>query len=66
MVAPGGAALEGQRRIELVRAVVDPFHQRRAAGLGEGRLQQFAVFQLDDIPAHGAEEILDALEQCKL
>src|SRR3546814_16338278 len=38
--APGGAALEGERRIELVRAGVDPGAQRLAAGLAEGVLPQ--------------------------
>ena len=37
-LAPGGAALEGQGGIELVRAGIDPVAQALAAGLLEGLL----------------------------
>src|SRR3546814_2168850 len=57
--APGGAALEGERRIELVRAGVDPGAQRLAAGLAEGGLQQVAVLDGDDLPAHRAEQLVE-------
>ena len=62
-LAPAGAALEGQRRVEVVRTVVDPLAQRRAIGLGERRLQQLAVLERDDLPADRAEEVLDLGEQ---
>ena len=42
LLAPGRAALEDQRRIERVRAGVDPVAQMVAVGPGEGRLQQLA------------------------
>ncbi len=61
--APGGAAAEHQRRIERVRAAVDPGAQRRAAFLGESRFEQRAVFEDDDVPAEGAEQLLEALPQ---
>lgn len=59
-LAPGGAALEGQRGIELVRAGVDPFPQPLAALLAEGRLEQHAVFERHHLPAEGAEDRLEA------
>src|SRR3546814_5586339 len=43
----------GERRIELVRAGVDPGAQRLAAGLAEGGLQQVAV--LDRSEEHTSE-----------
>ena len=60
---PGGASLEGERAVELVRAVVDPLPQRSAAELREGGLLAVAVFQDHHLPAHRLEEILDLLEQ---
>ncbi len=63
MLAPGAAALEGDRRVEIVRAVVDPAAQRLAVGPGEGRLEQLAVLEGHDPPADRAEEVLDLLEQ---
>ena len=62
-LAPRRAALEHQRRIELVRAAVDPVAQRLAARLGESRFLQRAVFEDHDIPAEGAEQRLEALPQ---
>jgi hypothetical protein len=56
-------ALEGQRGIEIVGAIVDPALQGIAARLGEGRAQQLAVFQRDDVPADRGEEGLDLLEE---
>ena len=41
---PRRAALEGERRVEAVRAVVDPAAQRLAALAREGGLQLAAVF----------------------
>ena len=62
-LAPRRAALEHQRRIKLVRAVIDPLPQHLAARLGEGRLLQRAVFEHDDVPAEIAEQIFVALPQ---
>ena len=50
-LAPGRAALEHERRIELVRAAIDPAPQPLAARLGEGCLLQRPVFEDDDVPA---------------
>ncbi len=63
MSAPAFAALEHQRRIERVRAGIDPLAQRHAVGPGKGRFELLAVFQRDDAPAHGAEQRIDAAEQ---
>ncbi len=54
--APGRAALEHQRRVELVGAVVDPLLQPLTARLGEGCLQQLAVLQQHDLPAEVLEQ----------
>src|SRR6185436_14127640 len=62
-LAPGGAALEHQGGIELIRAIVDPLPQPRAAGLAEGLLEQGAVFEDHDIPAEIAEQRLIARPQ---
>ena len=62
-LAPGRAALEHQRRIKLVRAVIDPLPQHFAARLGKGGLLQRAVFENDNVPAEIAEQILVALPQ---
>ncbi len=59
-LAPGGAALEGQRRIELVRRRVDPLAQSFSARLLERSFLQGTVFENDDIPAEGAENGLEA------
>ena len=61
--APGLTALEGQRRIELVGAGVYPLLQSLAAGLGESRLEQRAIFEDDDIPAEIAEDRFEARPQ---
>jgi hypothetical protein len=53
--APCRPALEGQCRIEIVGAVVDPLPQGTAAGAREGGLQLLAVFQRMDGPAHAGE-----------
>ncbi len=55
MLAERGAALETQRGVHLVRAGVDPALQRLAAGLGECRLHQRAVFHDHHVPAEIAE-----------
>ena len=62
-LAPPRAALEGERGIERVRAVVDPAPQRFPARLGEGGLLQPAVFQRQHPPPDRAEQLVDAPEQ---
>ena len=62
-LAPGGAALEYQRRVKLVRAAIDPAPQHLAARLGEGGLLQRAVFEHHHVPAEIAEQIFVALPQ---
>ena len=62
-LAPAGAALVDQRRVERVGAVVDPLPQMLAVGLREGGLQQLAVLQGDDAPADQLEHLVDAAEQ---
>ena len=63
MLAEGRAALEAQRRIHLVRAIIDPAPQRLAAGLGECRLHQAAVFHDHHLPAEIAEHGFEFLPQ---
>ena len=63
MLAEGRATLEAQRRIHLVRAIIDPAPQGFAAGLGERRLHQAAVFHDDDLPAEIAEHGFELLPQ---
>src|SRR5437762_14017420 len=48
--APCGAALENERRVELVWAAVDPLLERLPAGLFERRLLQRSVFHDLDVP----------------
>ena len=62
-LAPRRAALERQRRIELVRAVVDPGAQRLAARLLERGLLQRAVLDDHDVPAERLEQRLVARPQ---
>ncbi len=62
-LAPGGAALEDERRVELVRTIVDPLAQALAASLAERLLQQRAVFENDHVPAEGFEQRLIARPQ---
>ena len=57
--APGGTALEGQRGVEAIRAIINPAAQLIAIGPGKGRFQPAAIFQCDDIPAHVAEQAFD-------
>ena len=63
VLAPHRAAHEGQRRIELVGASVDPVFQLVAALLGEGRALQVTVLDPHHVPAEGLEDLLDAPEQ---
>ncbi len=63
MLAPALAALVNQRRIERIRAGVDPFAQMMAVGAGKGRFQKPPIFQGDDAPAHHLEHRVDAPEQ---
>ena len=60
---PGRAALEHQRRVEHVGAVVDPLLEALAAGLGEGALQQLAVLEKHDLPAEVLEQARHLHEQ---
>ena len=53
---PGRPALEHQRRVEHVGAVVDPLLETLAAGLGEGPLQQLAVLDEHYLPAEVLEQ----------
>ncbi len=62
-LAPAGAALVDQRRVERVGAGLDPRAQRLAAGLGEGGLELPAPLEGDDVPSHGGEEAVEALEE---
>src|ERR1035438_7741654 len=62
-LAPGGAAGEHQRRVELVRTLVDPLPQPLAAGLLKGGLLQRAVFDDHHVPAEIPEQLLVALPQ---
>ena len=62
-LAPGRAALEHQRRVELVRTAVDPLPQSVAARLAERGLLQRAVFQDHHVPAEILEQLLVALPQ---
>ncbi len=55
-LAPGRAALEHQRGVELVRAVVDPLPQPLAAGLAERRVEQRSIFEDHDLPAERLEQ----------
>ena len=61
-LTPGRAALERQRRIQAVRAIIDPGAQQVAALPRECGLQLASVFDRDDVPAHVAEQPLDPAE----
>ena len=61
--APGGPSLKSQRRIKLVRAVVDPFAQSVATWFAEGRFLQLAILENDNIPAKAAEHVLNSLPE---
>ncbi len=63
MLAKGGPALKAQRRIHRVRAGVDPAFQRLAAGFGERRPHQPAVFHDHHVPAEIAEHGFEFLPQ---
>ena len=62
-LAPGRAALERQRRVELVRATVDPGAQRFAARLLECGFLQRAVLDDHHVPAERLEQRLVARPQ---
>src|SRR5205085_11958509 len=57
------AAAIDERRVERVRAALDPVAQRIAAAPCEDVLETASVFQGDYAPAHGFEDRVDALEQ---
>ena len=56
LAPPGRAALEDERRVEQVGAVVDPLLEALTAGLGEGPLQQLAVLDQHHLPAEVVEQ----------
>ena len=60
---PGGTALEGQRGVKAIRAIINPAAQLIAIGPGKGRFQPPAIFQRDDIPAHVAEQAFDTAKK---
>ena len=62
-LAPRRAALEGQRAVQRIGAVVDPALERLAAGQRERFAHLLAVFQGDHVPPGHAEHALDAVEQ---
>ena len=63
MLAPAATALEDERGIERVGAIVDPLRAARRRRAPEGSLQPLAVLQRDDAPADRLELALDAREQ---
>jgi len=62
-LAPGRAALKGERGIDGIRAFIQPMPQAGAARLGERLLQPLAVAQGNDPPAHIAEQPLEPAEE---
>jgi len=62
-LTPRCATLKGQSGIQRIGTVIDPGTQRLAALKRECRFQLAAVFDGDDVPAHVAEQTLDAAEQ---
>ena len=64
--SPGLAALEGQRGIKAVRAIIDPVAQRGAARPREGGFLQPPMLYPHDVPAHIAEQPLEPSEQTVL
>ena len=63
MLAECRAALKAQRGIERVRAAIDPFAKRLAAGLGKRFAHQRAIFHDHHVPAEIAEHGLELLPQ---
>src|SRR5262249_29307899 len=63
LLTPRRATLKDERRIELVRAVVDPAPDLPAAGLSENALEQLAVLEQHHLPAEVLEEAGDLHEQ---
>jgi hypothetical protein len=61
--APGRSALVRQRRVERVRALVDPAPERVAAAPGERLVQERPVLEGDDVEAGGAAHVVQAREQ---
>src|SRR5690606_26115886 len=62
-LAPGAAALERQRRIELVRTSIDPLLELFAPRLGKSGFLQPAVLDDDDVPAEIDEDLLEFFPQ---
>ena len=63
LTPPGAGALEDKRRIERVGTGIYPCPQPLAARLGEQPFQGFAIFEGDDLPAHGLEQAGELVEQ---
>ncbi len=61
--APGGRALKGQGRIDIIGTCIDPPLQRLPARLGKSGHLFRAIFQCDHVPANGPEEPPDNPEQ---
>ena len=62
-LAPRRPALEHHRRVESVRAVVDPLSERVAPALTEHPLQLLAVLEGLDPPAHVPEQVVEPAVQ---
>src|SRR5512134_2920927 len=62
-LAPRGAALEDESRVEGIWAGVDPCPQGLTTGSPERRLQLAAILQRHHPPANVAEHRLDLVEQ---
>ena len=58
-LAPSCAAAEGQCRVELVRARLDPYAQPLATRFVKGGLLQAAMTQHNNVPAEVAEHCLE-------
>ena len=63
LAAPGLPALERQRGVARVRAVVDPLSKRVAAGPAERRFEPQPVLEHDDAEAGGAKDVVHAAEE---
>ena len=63
VLAPRGPSLHYQRRVQGVRACVDPLAERLAPRAPERLAQLRAVLDGDDIPSHAREQAVEAAEQ---
>src|SRR5262245_66182639 len=60
---PGRSTRKNERRVKLVRAIVDPLAQCLAARLLERCLLQRAIFEDDYLPSEIVEELLRSEER---